>query len=388
MPLFENELLPSSSQKVGINSIPSTSGAAGPVPQPVIPSYFEGGDIEGNNLRVKSLQDIVDSYDANKDYNPKPNDIQQGITNKELKDNDRYKIYKQGVNNEDIYASNQSGWDELGNAAVNLVAKTIAYTSQAAGFILGAPAALVTQDMSNMTDNFLVKAGDYLKEGVQKTNPIYKPDTYTNGNIWSKLTTSQWWLDDFVDRAALTISMFVPGIAETKGLGLFGTAVDASGALKSTGLISKGIENIGANIEKSGDFAKLFLPKLYKAATTGVIDDGVNPALAAYARNLTKAELYSWNVIGQSALNAKETGDGIKRSLQEARDRGENFFTDEEIDNKASDGRSAAFWETVPVTLASSLVELPQMFSTARGAKSLFNKIYNSETGEDRKSVV
>lgn len=287
-------------------------------------------------------------------------------------------------NNETLLASHQSTWDKIANASMNLLGKTVAYVGQTVGFIGGAPVAALSGDISMMTDNFLTRAADWLKEGAQDNFPIYKGEKYQNGTIWQKLGTLDWWMDDAIDRVALTASMFVPGLGQVKGLGLAGAFIDEAGALKATGLLTSALKTAAANPVEYGVLGKMFNAKLMKvAATDGLVDFGVNPALKGYAQALSRAELYSWNVIGQSALNAKETQEAIKRRLEDDRKQGLNTLNDDEIKLKAAVGARNAFWETVPITLAGSMVEIPQMFSTASLAKSTLNKIFNPATGAE-----
>lgn len=271
-------------------------------------------------------------------------------------------------NNESFYANHQGVISSLANSGMNLIGKTAAYAAQNLGFILGAPATALPGGISNMTDNFLTRAGDWLKEGSEENFPIYKSDKYTQGNIWQKLGTLGWWTDDAMDRIALTAAMFIPGLAEAKGLGLFGTMVDAAGGTRAVGIGAKAIQKIAENPENYGWLGKTFVSNLYKAATEGVLDKGVSPALRSYAQNLGRAELYTWNVIGQSALNAKETQEAVMKATGDK--------------DKAATAAMKSFWETVPLSLAGSLVEIPQMFSTASTAKSLLNKVFDKKTGE------
>lgn len=280
--------------------------------------------------------------------------------------------FKIDRNNESFYEKQQGFWKTLGNVGANLVGKSVAYAAQNAGFILGAP--LAPFDISNMTDNFLVRAGEWLKDKTASDFPIYKSDKYSQGNIWQKLGTIGWWADDAIDRVALTAAMFLPGFAEAKGLGLFGTALDEAGNLRATGVATKAIQSLAANPESYGQLGKTFLSKLYKAAAEGTADAGVQPALRSYAQNLSRGELYAWNVIGQSGLNAKETQDAIMKATGDK--------------DKAADGAMKSFWETVPLALLGSLVEIPQMFSTKNTAKSILNKVFNKETGESIEDVL
>lgn len=271
-------------------------------------------------------------------------------------------------NNESFYAD-QQGFLKMGfNAGANLVNKTAAYVLQNTGFILGAPFAALTQNISAMTDNFLVKAGDAIKAGVEKDFPIYKSDKYQNGNIFQKLGTLGWWTDDATDRLALTAAMFVPGIAETKGIGLFGSVTDEAGNMRAVGMGAKAIASMGENPQNYPFIGKTFLSNLYKAATDGVADVGVSPALKSYVKGLGTAELYTWNIIGQSALNAKETQEAVYKATGDK--------------EKAGSAGMKSFWETVPLSLLGSLAEIPQMFSTTQGAKSVLKKLFDGETGE------
>lgn len=272
-------------------------------------------------------------------------------------------------NNETFYADRQGIPSMLANSLWNGVVKTVGYAAQNTGFILGAPVAAVSGDITNMTDNFLTRLGDSMKDWVQTTNPIYKSDKYQNGNIFQKLGTLGWWTDDAMDRIALTAAMLAPGLAESKGIGLFGTAaVEGSDALKAVGPGAKAIESIASNPQNYGLIGKTFLKGLYNAAANGEADLATSPLLRSYAQGLKRAEFYSWNLIGQSGLNAKETQDAVYQATGNK--------------EKAADAGMKSFMETIPLALASSLIELPQMFSSMNTAKSIMSKIYDRETGQ------
>jgi hypothetical protein len=356
----------------------------------------------GGGVPQTNGMDLIDYYSSTSDYS-KPDVV---YSQKELLDNKRYGVYNPTIKNqEDYHAQGQSGLDRVANAGWNFVNKTGAYFLQSAGFILGAiPAAvggianLTNQALggkgdvvnngnaiSLMTDNFLTNLGDVWKENVQETNPIYKSDKYTNGNIWSKLHTTDWWLDDAVDRLALTASMVAPGALEAKGFGLFGAALDeASGGLKATGLGSKAIQALADNPELYGKLGKMLGNQIYKTAATGTVDLEAAAALRfkGLIQAAQKAELYSWNIIGQSGLNGKEAQVSIRKALHEQKDQGLINISDEEIEQKAAEGAMKGFAYTLPLSIGASFYELPQIFSTAKSAESALKKFFNAETLE------
>lgn len=353
------------------------------------------------NKPVADTEDLADYYSKNSDFKSKDIILSQGQTY----ENKKYGGLNPTISNPEDYARwGQSGWSRIGNAADNLVEKTGSYLVQTAGFIggavgaLGEAAANITSEytgtekpfvnpISAMTDNFLTKLADTWKENVQERSPIYKSDRYTNGNIWQKLSTTDWWLDDAIDRVALTAAMVVPGFLEAKGIGLFGAVTDATGALKATGVAAKGIQALGEDPELYGELGKRLGSQIYKTASEGTIDIGTGSILADRAiafknaiQTAQKVELYTWNTIGQSALNGREAQVAIRKELLNQKAQGLNNLSIDEINDRAAEGAAQGFWYTVPLSLAGSLYELPQIFSSAKMAESSLKKFFNPET--------
>jgi hypothetical protein len=245
VPLISNTNLPSVDPSLTENTYNSSVKP----PAPFVPP----------TSNKESDLDIVSKASAESDWKDRSN----VISGAELDANKRYKSYVPGTDMENEARWGQSGWERFKNATDNLVKKTLSYTVQTAGFLGGAAAALVGgavniadkelggkgnvindgHAFSLMTDNFMDQLADALKENVQERSLIYKSNTYSKGNIWAKLGTSDWWLDDAIDRVALTIATIAPGFLEAKGLGLFGAAIKGAD-LEATGLGSKLIQNL------------------------------------------------------------------------------------------------------------------------------------------------
>jgi hypothetical protein len=322
------------------------------------------------------------------------------ITDQELLANKRYKTFNPLIPDyENFAAYGQSGANRIWNSGVNFVNKIGSYTLQNAGFIGGAAFAAAGgianyvdktaggtgkiinngNAVSLMSDNFLTKIGDAWKEAVQEANPIYKTDKYTQGSIWQKLASSSWWLDDAMDRASLTISMLVPGILESATPFNLAGLAERGGMLESKGVVTKLIQKeLADNPELYGKLAKEGANAVYEEgatggiAATGNVDMATNVALnfKNAVRTAQRIEITSFNVIGQNGLNARGTQTSITKSLTEQRGKGLNNYTDEEIKNLSADGGRASFWWNMPLTLLSSMWELPQVFSSMRGSVS------------------
>lgn len=363
--------------KVGSNPAPP------PVPQfkqdsPLAPrDFFKNIDQQFSN--PNQYQDP--------NYGARPYSISSGVDNKEFnryaQSSDYNKLgYLPFENNENRYHDNQSTLSRLGNTGVNLINKTVSYTLQNFGLVLGAPVAALTGDISKMTDNFLVRASDIIKDYTQDHFPIYKGDQYTKGSIWDKLASSDWWMDDANDRVALTLGMFAPAIAAAL-LGPEEAGAAALGATGGRGVLTALLQKLAGSPQVYGKLAKGVLPEMFEASTGAGL--GISEALAKYAPSLNYGELTAWNVIGQSGLNASETQAGIKKSLEEKRASGDPQFkdlSDQDIKQKAAEGAKNSFWETVPLALSGSFLEVPAMFNTAKAGRSMLDKLFNSQTTE------
>jgi len=337
-------------------------------------------------------------------YATKPDEessVHHVISGAELDANKRYKMYNPlipDMENEARYG--QTTGERLKNAGDNFIEKTLSYGVQTLGFLgglvpaaVGGTANLISElgkgegniadghAISLMTDNFMVKLADAWKENVQERSPIYKSDTYTQGNIWKKLGTSDWWLDDFTDRLALTAATLAPGFLEAKGLGLFGIAMK-EGGIVGKGMAAKAVLAMADNPSMYGKLGKYLANNIYKAGAEGVADLGAETLAQNAAMNFKNvvrgaqyAELVTFNTVGQNALNARETQVSITKSLRDQREQGFNNYTNDEIDKIGARGAIQGFGYNLPLTLASSIFELPQIFASMRGGMNVVKDV-------------
>ena len=384
MPDFNN--LSSTMVDQSLSALPTPYSPA--TPDPIMP--------EPVKKEVKVPEQSLEEYYANKpDEESYKHHV---ISDAELDANKRYKMYNPLVSDMENEARwGQTTGERLANAGENLVEKTLSYGVQTAGFLLGmVPAAiggginLLSKGEGNiadgkaislMTDNFIVKLADAWKENVQERDPIYKSDQYTNGNIWKKLGTTDWWLDDFTDRLALTAATLAPGFLEAKGVGLFGIAMK-EGGIVGKGIAAKAILTMADNPEMYGKLGKYLASNIYKAGTEGVVDLGAETIAKNVAMNFKNVvrgaqygELVTFNTVGQNALNARETQTSIIKSLREQRVQGLNNYTNDEIDNMGAEGARKGFLYNMPLTLASSIFELPQIFASMRGGMNVLKDV-------------
>jgi hypothetical protein len=259
---------------------------------------------------------------------------------------------------EEERAQNQSTVDRFENAGINLVTHLTSYLGQTAGQLLGVPAAISTGDLSKITSNPVVEAFDNLKEWSDKTFPEFATDEYKRAGIIAKIFGAgrgQWWATEATDRAALGLAMLAPGMIESEGLGLsrlVGEGLEASGLAKFEGL------------SDAFKFQKGWTASLTDKAISGLPEGSLK-----LANQLKSSAQILGGTISQSALSGYETEKAVKQYLTDARTRGENKLSDDEIKSKAFEANQKTFWETVPASMMTSMVTLPQIFSNFQGIK-------------------
>lgn len=213
----------------------------------------------------------------------------------------------------------QGPWRKTGNGLLRLIPSTALKFGEGigyvAGFGVGGMRAIADrmmgksheQALANFTDimfeNFAVdmfhSAEKYMKEDIL---PVYKQKQYIQGDFLDKITTADFWAEDFIDGVAFAASAFIPGAIASKA-----------------GLIGKA--GIGAKVvDQSSRVGKLFSNTLGKAklATTGRInassimaEGGSVDDLVRIASKIDTATLTAYNTISEAGFEAK----GIRENL-------------------------------------------------------------------------
>ena len=259
---------------------------------------------------------------------------------------------------EEERAQNQSTVDRFENAGINLTTHLTSYLGQTAGQLLGVPMAIATGDISKITSNSIVEAFDNLKDWSDKTFPELATNEYKRAGIISKIFGAgrfQWWATEATDRAALGLAMLAPGMIESEGLGI-------------ARLVGEGLE--ATKLSKFEGLSDAFkFQKGWTASLTDKAISGLPEGSLKLANQLKSSAQILGGTISQSALSGYETEKAVKQYLTDARTRGENKLSDDEINKKAFDANQKTFWETVPASMMTSMVTLPQIFSNFQGIK-------------------
>jgi len=232
------------------------------------------------------------------------------------------------------------------------------------------------------------------KEQAAKENPylaIYSNSAYDKMNWTEKLSKVDFWATQGADGIGFMASMFVPGTL-LKGLGIIGRGAGAFAKLgQSTELLGLGRKvattlNEGLMAGKIGLGATEAEKIAYAATALGTDASELAGAYEAYnagkvlnksliapmrwmkpawnVENGTNKSAKAWDMIATSGANgifesaseANESMNTLKLQLENDRSKGLNQFTDEQIQEKASNAAATTFKYNLPLLLASNMV--------------------------------
>lgn len=172
----------------------------------------------------------------------------------------------------------------------------------AGGAVAGGASRLTGSSFEESMDWFLnnqwVNAFQSAEESLKGSMEIYKTRAYTDGDFWDKISTSEFWTDDFMDGLAFAVSAMVPG-----------------GIAKSAGVIGTGSNMIGRGISKAAK--KVFSKSLGQAAGStarGVAQGSAKAGIfgeVAVSRAADMAGLTAYATLTEAGFEGKDVYDHL-----------------------------------------------------------------------------
>lgn len=181
--------------------------------------------------------------------------------------------------------------------------------------------------MKNMDNDFR----DYV-------TPVYKEAGFDERGFFSQLTNYAFWNDSFADGVSFMASMFIP-----------------AGIASKTGLLAKGV-TLGAEVAADAGLAAR-------------IGGGARAALrlATSADTYGEAGLAIFNTANEAAFQATGQYSETKQQLLEARERGENNYTDKEIQDFSGKAAASSFGWNFPALMISNAWEMKNVIKPLAG---------------------
>jgi len=279
MPIFPEDI---SNQLGGGGELPSikrlSPAYTGAPQQTKIPSYFEPGTPGRGGREAVSYDEIVKALSLKQ----RPlSATQTQISANELLGNNRYSLYRPGVNWEDIYGQNQSTWDKAVNGILkgtNLTATTILGSFGVLGGALISP---FTGRLADIWDN---KYLNNLDEWNTKVDQEYLPNFYTNAE-----KNAAWYSKDNWFTANFLFDKLIKNSGYAVGALISGNMVNA--ALLGAGARAGAAAMNLANAAEASQAFRTFTPVLRSTARAFSIGKNIEAAAVLEGEISSMADL-------------------------------------------------------------------------------------------------
>lgn len=134
---------------------------------------------------------------------------------------------------ENIAFENQGGFETGAKFLGNIITGTIAETLKIPGYLVGGVGALATGDITQMTDNWYVKAIEDVDEEIKASMPVWIHDSIKEGNFLDKISSGAWWATDGASGISFFLSSYLTGAGMVKLIGSGAKSAKAIGLIQT-----------------------------------------------------------------------------------------------------------------------------------------------------------
>ena len=307
----------------------------------------------------------------------------------------------------ELRASRQGGWSELGLFGSRAIAKTGREIINTAGAIGGLVPAIAgqledaytgedkTTFLQTVFDNAFIKANNEMFDKLNKEFlPVYVSDTVTNGGFTDKIFSGEFWATEGADGVGYLVSMLAPGAALKSlkvGNGIFNTAAKLTALKngKSIATAQRALEMAGWSGQKVDSF---IIPAFNTLAEAGAEARGFSDNLRA---NKTEALANIFNSEDfRNTKNSKlqELGQqymskAITQEEYESRVNNLDFEISEQMfEDQVSSGMTNTFLKNVVALAGPNYIQSKILYGN-NGARNLLNQVTKKPVTQGIKRV-
>ena len=315
------------------------------------------------------------------------------------------------INSEDPFnelrASRQGGWSELGLFGNRAIAKTGREIINTAGAIGGLAPAIAgqledaytgedkTTFLQTVFDNAFIKANNEMFDKLNKEFlPVYVSDTVTNGGFTDKIFSGEFWATEGADGVGYLVSMLAPGAALKSlkvGNGIFNTTAKLT-ALKN----GKSIATAQRALEMAGWSGKkvdgLIIPAFNTLAEAGAEARGFSDNLRAnkteaLANIFNSEEFRNTKNSKLQELGQQYMSKAITQEEYESRVNNLDFEISEQMfEDQVASGMTNTFLKNIAVLAGPNYIQSKILYGT-NGAKNLLNQVTKKPVTQGLKRV-
>lgn len=294
-------------------------GAPAPEPEPQLSAaaFLEQERAAQDSSAQELREEMTPDYDAQAERATKEELIGGFNFNYEYMGGDTY--MKDDL--KERQAQRQPGVDKLKRGLNRLAGEFALNVLETPGILFGAGAALVTQDINQMTNNFWVKGAEAMKKKLHGANEVYSSKAVREGGVWDKMSSGEWLATEGASALAFMASALVPGLAINKGAKALGMVR----ALSKSSRYAKHLRKVDEIASKIPGISKEGLTTLGK--TTGDLASNVTVTMA--------------NTVFESGIEAMGVQESYKAQLEQKYRDGEINLQEYQENIKYADGAAA-----------------------------------------------
>ena len=277
----------------------------------------------------------------------------------------RYPRTYKGINNEELYAQNQSTTEKAYNGVVKMAGvATTTFINGTAGLVYGIIKSSQDRKISSFYDNDLTNWLNDVNNGMEDTYAHYKTEREINGSWWepSNLLTANFLFDNIVKNLGFSLGAAASGFAW-------------GGALKAIGLTGKLIGS-GAKMATQADIAISEAALLPEVERLSAINSKLNNLWAGAKSNIGKglmktdqAVVATFGTFGEAGIEALNNSRDFRQNMID------NFVAthgyapgQQDLDKINKDAESVGNWSfglNTALLTATNYIQLPKIYASS-----------------------
>ena len=340
--------------------------------------YFPAGGI-GDTLKPTASYDEIFNNLLNQSA-PKDASAMPTVASGDIDMSGRYPKFFTGLDNEELYAQNQSFADKAFNGVTKMAGiATSTFINGTVGIVNGINETRKTGKFNSFYNNDLSNSLNDFQESLNDKYAFYKTERERNGNWWepSNLLTANFLFDNIVSNMGFALGAGAAGLVTG---GLLGTAL--KGIAKAARLTSLGVESAAAAEGIVSEAAGLS-----NAEALSAVNSRLNSVWTAAKSKIGAGLLKSDRAITALTATAGEAGlealnNSIQFRTQMIQDYKKNYGVDpegadlERINQYSESVGNFSFAANTALLSVTNYIQLPKIFSSSfKSEKGILNGV-------------
>ena len=339
-----------------------------------LPTIGDGGKVVGSPMSFNDMFNQIKVKTA----------PTQAIPVSSFYTGDRYASAKPGEDLEEMYAQQQSGWEQMRNG---LLKTTGTFTSSllggTVGFLDGVVEAMATNRLAAISDNTINRKADELSNALEDYLPNYESKQERDADWWSpdNLMTANFWSNKLIKNLGYSAGALYGGLGWAKvlkSLTNINKLVQAGRGYETASVVEEAMTEI-PNVQKYTAFNGALTSMAQKYA--------INPFAQGVLKNGERLTISAMTSLGEANLEGLQNGNSFKKqALQEFTLKYGRQPNEEEMDDINNYTDKINKYTTAANFLllnATTYMQLPKILASSRRfEKSLINEIGQEGPGK------